>query len=869
MDYQQKELKDIYKELSTSEKGLSSSEAQERLKRFGLNELKETKKISALKIFLRQFASPVVWILITALLISIFVGQDVDAIIIGAILVINAILGFFQEFRAEKAIEALKKVITQKAIVIRDGVEQTIAAKELVPGDIIILKEGDKIPADARLLEAYELRTNEASLTGESVPAKKKTGICMETIIGNMFNMVFFGTNIVAGDGKAVVIGTGMTTEIGKIAYLIQETETPPTPLQKHLKKLGASVGILVIITAAVIYALGVSRGGGKLEILLSSLALAVAAVPEGLPAVITISLALGIQRMLKRNALVRKLPSAETLGSCTVICSDKTGTLTKGEMTVKKIFVDNKILLVSGTGYEPVGAFDKKTAGLQKILECGVLCNNARLQKNEIWQILGDPTEGSLIVSGMKYGINKEEIEKDYKRVKENPFRSERKMMSIVCEKSKQKFVFAKGAPEKILEISSYILVNGKKRKITENDKKEIMKAYSSFGTSALRVLGFAYKELPSKEEEEKNLVFLGLQGMIDPPREEVKVAIERCKTAGIRTIMITGDYELTAKAIAAELGIMGTVVTGAEIDTIDLDNEIEKIGIFARVDPKHKLNIVAALQKKGHIVAMTGDGVNDAPALKKADIGIAMGITGTDVTKESSQIVLLDDNFATIVNAIEEGRNIFANIRKFVEYLFSSNIGEVLVIFMALLLNFPLPLLAIHILWINLLTDGFPALALGVDVPEKDIMLKKPRREKTVISGKRWIYIFLIGIIMMLGTLSLYNTYSEISYAYAQTVAFTTLVMFQLFNVFNIRSLTTSVFRQNPFENKLLVLAVLFSLLLQLTVLYTPLGNYFKVIPLTAIDWIYIVLTSFSVLIFGEVVKLGKWLLKTEQTD
>jgi len=861
MEYQKKEVDEIYREFNSGSNGLSDSEAKARLQKYGLNELKETKRISALKIFLRQFASPVVWILIIALIISVIADQGIDAIIIGIILILNAILGFIQEFRAEKAIEALKKIATKKAIVIRGGVQKIIEATELVPGDIIVFSEGEKIPADSRLIEANEIRANESSLTGESVPVAKKLGTCDETVIGNMFNMAFSGTNIVTGTGKAIVIGTGMSTEIGKIASLLQETETPPTPLQKQLKKLGASVGVGVLVIATAIYFLGISRGGSQIEVLLSSLALAVAAVPEGLPAVITISLALGIQRMVKRNALVRKLPSAETLGSCTVICSDKTGTLTKGEMTVRKIFVDNKDVNVSGTGYEPIGVFDNKSLTLQKLLECGVLCNNAKLNKNETWEVLGDPTEGALIVSAMKYGIK--DIDKEYKRIKENPFKSEKKMMSVVCVKNKQKFVFAKGAPEKILEVSNYILFNGKKKKMNDYDRKEILKTYSLFGNSALRVLGFAYKEI-NNNHEENDMIFLGLQGMIDPPREEVKVAIEKCNTAGIRTIMITGDYELTAKAIASELGIQGKVVTGKDLDSIDLDKEIENIGVFARVDPKDKLKIVDALQKQGHIVAMTGDGVNDAPALKKADIGISMGITGTDVAKESSQIILLDDNFATIVSAIEEGRNIFQNIREFVEYLFSSNIGEVLVIFIALLLNFPLPLIAIQILWINLLTDGFPALALGVDTAEPHIMQKKPRKKKAIITGKRWLYIVMIGIIMMIGTLWLYTRYLPVSLMYAQTMAFTTLVLFQLFNVFNLRSKDTSIFRQNPFENRWLVLAVVFSILMQLIVLYTPLATYFRIVPLQLIDWVYVILVSASVLVFGELVKLGKVMLR-----
>ena len=861
MEYQKSELKEIYRDLNTSEKGLTSDEAKDRLQRYGLNELKETKKISALKIFLSQFSSPVVWILIVALIISFFAGEITDVAVIGIILVINAILGFIQEYKAERAIEALKKVITYTAIVIRDNQKQTINARELVPGDIIVLTEGQKVPADSRLIEANELKTNEASLTGESVPAKKKTGICNETIIGNMFNMIFSATQIVSGSGKAVVIGTGMITEIGKIASLIQETETPPTPLQKHLKKLGAYVGIGVLIIALLVFILETYRGTNALEALISSLALAVAAVPEGLPAIITISLALGVQRMLKRNALVRKLPSAETLGSCTCICSDKTGTLTKGEMTVKKIFVDNQVVLVSGSGYEPEGTFDKKTPSLELLLKCGVLANNAKLQKNNAWNILGDPTEGALVVSAAKHGIKQDELDFEFKRIKEIPFKSERKMMSVVVEKGKQKYVFSKGAPEKILSLCNYILINGKKKKITEEDRKQILKTYSSFGTAALRVLAFAYKGFDKNEEQ--NLVFLGLQGMIDPPREEVKIAIQRCETAGIKVIMITGDYEITAKAIAQELGIKGSILTGEQLEKIDLDRVIEDVGIFARVDPKHKLKIVEALQKKGHVVAMTGDGVNDAPALKKSDIGIAMGITGTDVAKETSQIVLLDDNFATIVNAVEEGRNIFSNIREFVEYLFSSNIAEVLLITLALIMGLPLPLLAIQILWINLLTDGLPALALGVDLPEEGIMLKKPRTKKSVIVGKRWIYIITLGLLITAGILFTFEDYLKISLDYARTMAFTTLVTAELVNAFNLRSTYTSAFKR-PFSNKWLILAAILSLLLQLAVLYTPLSVYFRTVPLNLNDWFYIIGISASVLFYGELVKLGKRALK-----
>jgi Ca2+-transporting ATPase len=654
-----------------------------------------------------------------------------------------------------------------------------------------------------------------------------------------------------------------MTTEIGKIAHMLQETETPPTPLQKSLKKLSTAIGIGVVVIAAIIFGLEVKQGDPLADSLISALALAVAAVPEGLPAVITISLALGVQRMLRRNALVRKLPSVETLGSCTAICSDKTGTLTKGEMTVKRLFVDNTTILVSGTGYDPTGTFDKKAKDLELLLTTGALCNNAWLEHDDTWQIKGDPTEGALVVSAAKYGLQKESLIQTHKRVEEIPFTSERKMMSVVCQQNKQRIMFSKGAPEKILDACSFIFIDGKKRKITDAEKRAVLKTYESFGAEALRVLAFAFKEVKNKDDKETNLVFIGLQGMIDPPREEVKVAIETCKTAGIKTIMITGDYEITAKAIAKELGIPGTTVTGSQMDSLDLDAEIENIGVFARVDPKHKLKIVEALQKKGHIVAMTGDGVNDAPALKKADIGIAMGITGTDVAKESSQIVLTDDNFASIVNAVEEGRTIFANIRKFVEYLFSSNTAEVLVIFLALLMGLPLPLLAIQILWINLLTDGFPALALGFNRAEKNIMQQKPRKKNNIITPWRWTYIIARGILLTIVTLALYEIYLAQSLLYAQTVVFTTLVMLQLLNAFALRSETRSVFGMSPFSNKWLIGAFGISIALQLTALYSPLAIYFRTVPLTLQDWGYIISAAVIILVFTEIVKFGRYIV------
>ena len=878
MIFHNKDLKEIFRELGTSEKGLTDEEVNRRIERYGLNEIKEKKKASPIKIFFSQFNNFIVYILIVALVISFLLDEKIDAIVIGIILVINAVLGFIQEYKAEKAIEALKKMASLKASVIRDGNEKEVEAVNVVPGDIILLETGDKIPADARLIEVFNLQTQEAALTGESLPIKKEIRVLAENAqIADQKNMVFSGTVVTNGRGKAVVVKTGMNSEIGRIAKLIQETESEETPLQKKLSVLGKWLGILVIIICLVVFASATLEGGNMLEMFIVAVSLAVAAIPEGLPAVVTISLALGVRRMVKTNALIRKLPSVETLGSVTVICSDKTGTLTCNEMTVKKVFANNKVIDVSGSGYDAKGDFifdnkkvDKKEVEL--LLKIGALNNDATLKEGEI---MGDPTEGALIVSAAKLGLIKGELEIRYKRIDEIGFSSERKMMSTIHKEGNKKIIYLKGAPEIILNSCNKIIINNKIRKLSKKDKDEILKKNKAFAEKALRVLGFAYKEVKGNASE-NDLIFVGLQGMIDPPRTEVKQAIEKCKTAGIKVIMITGDHEITAKAIAKELGLDGKSINGNELDKLtNLEKIVDDIAIFARVNPEHKIRIVDALRKKGHIVAMTGDGVNDAPALKKADIGIAMGITGTDVAKEASHMILTDDNFASIVNAIEEGRGIFDNIRKFVEYLLSSNLGEVLTIFIAILIGFGaedgkalLPLIAIQLLWINLVTDGLPALALGVEPKEKGIMLRHPRNPKEKILPKSTAFrMAFIGIIMMLGTLGIFyfynNKYFELKYA--RTVAFSTLVFYQLFNVLNTRSEKDSLFKIGFFSNKKLIYAILISVALQVLVIHTPLNAYFKTVPITLIDWFYIILVSSTVLIFGEVFKLVKRVKQT----
>lgn len=874
MEYYTEKKEAILKELKTSERGLSSSEAKRRLKKYGPNSIKEKKKISPLKIFFNQFKSFLIAILGAAVVISGYIGYReflthggsifshmTDPIVIGIILIVNAVLGFRSEYNAEKSIEALKKLTSLKATVIRDGKEKKIDAADVVPGDIIVLATGDKIPADSYILNAVILETQEAALTGESTPVIKEPCVLKKgAAVADRKNMVFSSTIITKGRGLAVVTATGMESEIGKIAKLIQEEERPETPLQKDLKHLGKWLGILTIIITVIVFTAGIITGKDYMEMFLASISLAVAAIPEGLPAVVTIALALGITRLAKKKALIRKLPSVETLGSTTMICTDKTGTLTHNEMTVEKIFVNNKVVDITGAGYETKGKFSENPKNFMKILEIGALCNDATLEKNKV---IGDPTEGALIVSAAKAGLIKESLDKKYKRINEIPFDSRRKLMTTIHKVNSKYTAHTKGAPDELLKICKRIMINGKVSKLTKEQRAKILKKNESFARNALRVLGFAYKEVKNPKAKdndiEKDLIFVGLQAMIDPPRQEAKAAIAKCKKAGIDVKIVTGDHAITATAIAQQLGLEGKTMTGAELEKVkDLSKIVEDIAIFARVSPEHKLLIVKALKKKRHVIAMTGDGVNDAPALKKADIGIAMGRTGTDVAKEASEMILMDDNFSHIVKAIEEGRNIYENIKKFVYYLLSSNMGEILTIFVAIMIGLPLPLVAIQILWINLVTDGFPALALGIDPREPDIMERKPRDPKEKIVNKhRTFLMIIIGIIMMTGTLALFWRYLGFKETiYAQTIAFTTLMMYQMFNVLNSRSEINSVFKLK--RNNLLYVAIAVSIALQFVVIYTPINSFFHATAINGMDWVFIVATASSVLIFGEIYKL-----------
>lgn len=833
-NYYNQPVDEIIRHFTTDEKtGLTGTEAKKRLAQFGPNQLQQKKTISPFSIFIEQFKDFIIWILIGAALVSGFLQEWIDALAIIAIVFLNTILGFVQEYRAEKSLAALKKLSSPSSKVIRNAQKMVIPAAELVPGDLIELEAGDLIPADSRLVYTTpNFAVQEASLTGESAPVVKTARQLGggDVLLADRANMVYTGTAVVAGKARALVVGTGMDTELGRIAGMIQEIGHEATPLQRKLEQFGKWIVYLCFILVGLVFAMEVWRGGEILNMFLTSVSLAVAAIPEGLPAVVTIALALGVQRMVTRHVLIRKLPSVETLGSASVICSDKTGTLTKNEMTVKSVFTEGSYITISGIGYEPKGDFfvgehkidPRDHAGLQNILRCGVLCNGAELAGAKI---LGDPTEGSILVAAAKAGLQKSQLEDEYKFVEEIPFDSERKKMTIIRQKEGKLYAFVKGAPDVMLQDC----------RLDDQDRKNIMQANADLADQALRVLAVAYRVFDAPPEKydaalvEKYLVFAGLVAMIDPPREEVKIAVAKCKTAGIKVVMITGDHKNTADAIGRELGI----------DTV-----------YARVSPEDKLRILKELRARGEIVAMTGDGVNDAPAIKEADIGIAMGITGTDVTKEVSDMVITDDNFASIVAAVEEGRGIYGNIRKFVHFLLSCNAGEILVMFMASLFGMPVPLLPIHILWVNLVTDGFPALALGVDPVTADIMTQPPRpAHEPVITVRRAVLMLAQGAFMAVCALLAfaYMLSTGESLAHARTAAFVVLACSQLFHAFNCRSQTESVFKLGIFSNLALVYAFILSFLLLMAAAYVPfLQNIFKTEPLLGTHWLLVILLS-----------------------
>lgn len=852
--------------LNTTKKGLTNEEAQKRLFEYGPNILSKEKKLTALKIFLSQFKNAFLLLLIFAAVISFSIGEKIEGTVIIGILLLNSIMGFVQEYRAEKAMEALEKLSAPTAKVIRNNQETKIPAAEVVLGDILVLEAGDIVPADSRIIEASSLHIDESSLTGESVPSKKvidtyQTG----TSVADQENMAFAGTIVTYGKGLTVVTATNMKTEIGKIATIIQKTPDTQTPLQKKFKQLAQQISVISALLIITVLITGTMSGTQTFaSMLIFVLALTVSTIPNSLPIIVTISLAIGAKRLAKKNMLIKKLSAAESLGATTIICTDKTGTLTKNQMTVTHIYVDNKTITITGTGYQPQGTFmhnqqQINPRKLDLLLKIGYLCNNAKLTtKDGRYEVIGDPTEGALIVVGKKAGIKDEHIYDDYKIVEELPFDSDRKCMSVICKNTQTKHTeaYVKGAPDILLESCTTILINGKIKKLTQNDKQKILATNTKYANQALRVLAMAYKDVTKQKKYtintvEKDLTFVGLTGMIDPPRNEVEHAIKECEDAGIQVMMITGDHAITAQAVARQIGLYkkgDTILTGTEIDQLtdkELETIIDHVRIVARALPIQKTRIVDALQKKGHIVAMTGDGVNDAPALKKADIGIAMGITGTDVAKETAKAILVDDNFATIVNAIAEGRNIYDKMMKSAMYLLSCNAGEIISVFATIMMNFPLPLLPLQLLLLNILTDDFPALGLGLEAMEEDVMKQPPRNPKEKpIHAKNLVSIIIFGLIMGAGTLAMFVQYKDTDLTKAQTIAFTTLVMFQMFAVLSSRTFHHSPKSLNPLTNKLLTSGICLSILLQIIVLnWQPLQTIFGTTTLTLKEWLMII--------------------------
>ncbi len=863
-DWHSLSLDKLYDRLKSSEKGLTKKEAERRLEKYGRNEIEEGEQISAFSILLEQFKDFLIWILIAAAVISFLVGHAIDAYLIITIVLANGIFGFVQDWKAEQSIQALKEMAAQEAVVQRDGKKHKLESSEIVPGDVIFVSQGDAVPADARLIDQQNLQVDESALTGESAAVNKKDHVIEEdTDLAERENMVYKETNVVKGRGEAVVIGTGMKTEIGKIATELQKVEEEETVFQKEVNDLGKKLGVMILGICAALIPILYLRNVGLLDSFITAIALAVAAVPEGLPAVVTLTLALGTRKMLKKKALVRRLPVIESLGSVDVICTDKTGTLTESKMVVKKILFDDKIIDVSG-GYSDEGGFSHKgkkvdTKNLKSILQAGALCNDSEISGGEV---IGDPTEVALIQSALKAGFKKEEMEEKFRRIDEIPFSSERKMMTTIHDgPGDNDKAFVKGAPEVILDHCDRYYQGGEIKELTEEKKEEFIQKNENFADDALRVLAMAYNDITLKgvEDEDKkeeiegveggkieeDLIFLGLQGMMDPPREEVKEAIDTCRKAGIRTVMITGDNAITAKAIGEKLGFKGEVITGRQLEAMSKDELSEKVktaNIFARVSPTHKVNILRALKSHGHIVAMTGDGVNDAPSLKESDVGIAMGQRGTDVSQQASDIVLLDDNFTTIKDAIEEGRGIFDNIRKFVNLLLSGNAGEVMIVLIASLIGLGLPLTAVMLLWINLLTDGLPALAMGVDPSSEEIMNRKPKaKDENIIDRTLAFSIAWIGVWVTMICLSLYWYGLSIdpeNLRLAQTLTFTSLVVLELIEVIPIRSR----YGTPIFSNKWLGSAIAISLIMHMVVLYSPLNSYFKVVPLGLKSWLMV---------------------------
>jgi P-type Ca2+ transporter type 2C len=865
--------------------GLSEAEARRRLAASGPNELEAARAVAPWRLLLEQFKNVLILILLVAVALSIVLGHATEAIVIGAIVLLAAVLGFVQEFRAERAIDALRRMAAPTTTVLRNGAEVDIPARELVPGDVVLLRAGDKASADGRLAEVVNLQVEESALTGESLPVEKQTAELagVDLPVGDRTNMVFSGTAIAYGRGSALVVATGMETEVGGIARMLESIERAKTPLQLSLDRVAMILARAALVVVLLVVSLGLLRGQPLLEMVLFGAALAVAVVPEALPAVVTISLTLAAQRMVKRNALIRRLPAIETLGSVSVICTDKTGTLTKDEMTVRKVLVAGELLEVSGAGYEPEGEFSSNGSvvdppgPLLEALQASVLASDAQLLPGEVdgqWQVRGDPTEGALVVAAAKAGLEWRDLAQRFPRVDEIPFTSESKRMTTLHELPDGVVAYAKGAPEVILDSCTRQLDVSGEIELDADARDALLDSSRTLAAEALRVLAVARRSAATVGNAERELTFLALIGMIDPPRPEARQAVETCKKAGITPLMITGDHPLTAEAIARELGILtdGRAVTGAELESMDdaeLGREIEKIQVYSRVSPVHKLRVVTELQRKGHSVAMTGDGVNDAPALKKADIGVAMGVTGTDVAKEAAEMTLTDDNFASIVAAVEEGRGVFANIKKYLMYLLAANLGEIGLLLGASLLGKPLPLSAVQILYVNLATDGLPALALSVDPPERDLMRRRPRSTREGIFTRPVVTLIAVGgawsALITLG-LFIWALSTERAVEEAMTMTFATLVLIEFFKAYGFRSDQNSVF-DRPFANRWLNLAIAWELVLVALVINVPfLQDAFGTRELSLETWLLVAGVAVTIV---PVLEIAKLVIRRARTD
>jgi Ca2+-transporting ATPase len=879
MKWYQLDAKEVFKRLQTSEEGLSEAQAKKHLETYGPNKLPEGAEISRLKIILHQFTSPLIYILIVSAIVTTFLGDYIDSGVIVAVLILNAIIGYFQEYKAETSVRALKRMIVPRARVVRDGKEREIPSEALVPGDIVFVVSGDKVPADLRLFRTIELRIEEAALTGESVPVEKKSLPIEEENLtpGDQKNMAFMGTVVVNGRGRGIVVETGIRTILGQIAREVGEVSITQTPLQQKIMKFSHLIGLLVLGSAVAISILGVLLGDSLGEIFKIAVAASVAAVPEGLPIVVTITMAIGISRMAKRNAIIRKLPAVETLGSTTVICSDKTGTLTKNEMTVKVIYDTQHTYEVTGSGYEPKGEIlhdwescdEAALEGLCGILRIGMLCNESNLyEENGEFRVEGDPTEGALIVSAMKAGLHLEKEKKLYPQRSIIPFESERGYMATLHEHEGKKFIFAKGAPEKIVEMCS-LSSEG-----SQVDKEKALKTAELFAQDGMRVLAMAYREVVADfgELTHDNLgvdfVLAGMQGMIDPPRPDALDAVKGCREAGIRVAMITGDHAVTASAIGRMFGIIrgrSKALTGRELETMsdeDLFTKVQEVSVFARVSPQHKLRIVQQVMGQGEVVAVTGDGVNDAPALKAAHIGVAMGKSGTDVAREASDMVITDDNFASIFHAVEEGRVVFDNIRKVTLFLIPTGLAAIVSILVAMTLGVPIPYVAAQLLWINLVTNGLQDVALAFEPGEKEVIKRKPRSLKEgIMSRLMYERSVLVGLIISAGVIFNFVLALEdgASVERARTIAVTTMVLFQFFQAWNSRSELQSVFTISPLSNPFLFYSMVAAFLAQIAVVYVPALQWvFRTEPLIGAEWIQIGLVALTVVLAVEVDKL-----------